>query len=640
MAIMRLPEQVANQIAAGEVVERPASVVKELVENAMDAQAKNIDIHIEEAGMKRIQVIDDGQGLAPKEMELALERHATSKIYTSQDLFRIHSLGFRGEALPSIASVSEFSLASSNGQEGRYLAFQGGKKIADEASHLRQGTEVVVENLFFNTPARLKYVRSLRTELAHITNIINRHALARPDIRFSYYHDGKLMLETNGKGRLQEVMAAIYGFQEAKVLEPFAVENLDFQVEGLLSPPRLTRASKNYISLFVNSRFIRNYALTNALIRGYGKMLMIGRYPIAAIKITCDAQLLDVNVHPTKMEVRISKEAELCQLLEAGVRELFLKQERIPEAMSPYDYTSSQVSGRYLKQEQYTEQEALPLEHLRVEKKEGQKSQAQAPTNWVGQDQVEESRAAGIEPTAPASDDIELPKAERHHKHKPAAVWSDVHRLARIDEKAKVEDRPFPALDYIGQAHGTYLLATDPSGLYLLDQHAVQERIKYEYFREQLGQPEESMQELLMPLVFNFSADEALAVEALLPRLREMHIHLETFGPTSFQLTAHPTWIHDDQIEETVDELIALALADPKAGVREFREAAAIMMSCKLSIKANHYLADEEACQLLEDLSQCENPFNCSHGRPTMIHFKTYDIERLFKRIQDPKTDV
>lgn len=646
MGIQLLPSQVADQIAAGEVVERPASVVKELVENAIDGQATEIEIRVEEAGLRSIQVIDDGIGIAAKEVDLAFKRHATSKIHQSQDLFRIHSLGFRGEALPSIASVSEMTLETSDGETGSWVYLQAGEVVDRRESHLRQGTSVLVENLFYNTPARLKYIKSLATELSHISNIINRQALGHPQIRFRYFNEDKLVFETNGKGRLQEVLAAVYGFKQAREMYPLEAESLDFNLSGYVSPPTLTRASKNYISLYLNGRYIRNYKLNQAVIDGYREKLMIGRYPIAVIHIEADPQLLDVNVHPTKMEVRISKEDVLYDLIKESLDHIFQPLQRIPEADQPLQYTEELEPETFRLEETY-EQGELPLSSpQKPSQLRDEIEPASRPIRGASHSeeeavqpakQVLKLEAADNKAQPASSETVQASIEERQHKHSEQEVWRDVDRITRIDADQSDQSPRFPDLDYIGQLHGTYLLASDASGMYLLDQHAMQERIKYEYYRDHIGSYGTAMQELLIPELFEFTQDEMLEIQPLLPKLKEMQLDFELFGSRTLQLSAHPIWIRSDQVHETVEELIQLALTDKSASVSKFRQATAIMMSCKLSIKANHYLSDDQAKQLIADLSQCQNPFNCAHGRPVLIHYSTYEIERLFKRIQDSR---
>ena len=332
--IQELSDVLANQIAAGEVIERPASVVKELIENAIDAESSQIDILIEEAGLKKIQIIDNGLGIEPEEVQNAFKRHATSKIYSRDDLFRIRTLGFRGEALPSIASVSEVTLETSiGGERGTYLSLKGGKIIEERANEARKGSKITIENLFFNTPARLKYVKSLQTELSNVTDIVNRLAISHPDIAFRLVHDGNQLLRTAGNGDLKQTLAGIYGVATAKKMREIKKEDLDFRVSGFISLPELTRASRNYISIIINGRYIKNYLLNKAIISGYRSKLMVGRYPVAAIEIDMDPLLVDVNVHPTKQEVRISKEKELMQLIESAIHESLSKEQLIPDAL-------------------------------------------------------------------------------------------------------------------------------------------------------------------------------------------------------------------------------------------------------------------------------------------------------------------
>ncbi len=338
--IQELSERLANQIAAGEVVERPASVVKELIENAIDAGADQIDIFIEEAGLRKIQITDNGEGIADDDVENAFKRHATSKIHNRDDLFRIRTLGFRGEALPSIASVSQVTLetAVAGTTQGTLLRLKGGKVEAHEPAPLRQGTKITVENLFFNTPARLKYVKTLQTELANIGDIVNRLALSHPKVAFRLVHEGNKMLATAGNGDLRQTIAGIFGLATAKKMLPIQAEDLDFKISGFVSLPEVTRASRNYLSTIINGRYIKNYALNKAIVNGYGSKLMIGRFPIAVIEISMDPLLVDVNVHPTKQEVRLSKEKELTGLLSKAIEDALREENLIPNAADNLEF--------------------------------------------------------------------------------------------------------------------------------------------------------------------------------------------------------------------------------------------------------------------------------------------------------------
>ncbi|MDK6689603.1 DNA mismatch repair endonuclease MutL [Aerococcus urinae] len=623
--IHELPEQVANQIAAGEVVERPASVVKELLENAIDAQATSIDIKVEEAGLKSIQVIDNGLGMSGEDVKLAFKRHATSKIYHSRDLFRIKTLGFRGEALPSIASVAEVSLETSDGKEGSYISLIGGDEVELRPSHLRQGTTIRVENLFYNTPARLKHIKQLSTELSHITDVVNRLAMAHPDIRFTYNHDGRELLRTNGKGRLQEVIAAVYGFKQAQDMLAIENEDHDFQLSGYISKPELTRASRNYMSLFVNGRYIKNYVLSQAIIKGYASKLMIGRYPIAVLNISTDAQLLDVNVHPTKQEIRISKEEELYDLIQSSVQERLSPLRRIPDVgkkeitetanhQASIDL-SSQEDSQQLRFDFKNQVEPAENEAFLVKETDHGKDW-QAETKTV--DQGEGAHRESFPPSTSTPSDLKLA--------------SPNHEEGQVQGQ---RNSSFPQLDYVGQLQASYLVCSDETGMYLVDQHAAQERIKYEYFREAIGDMDIASQELLVPLVLDYPSSESHDVRQVLDRIRAMGIGIEEFGPNQFLVNYHPAWMGSDQVQEHIDSMIQLAIENKDFSVNIYREKTAIMMSCRLSIKANHYLDDRQARQLLDDLTYCENPYNCPHGRPVLIHYSNYEIERSFKRIQD-----
>lgn len=630
MRVHELPPQVANQIAAGEVVERPASVVKELLENAIDAQATTVTITVEEAGLKSIQVVDNGIGMAHDDAVLAFKRHATSKITTSRDLFKIKTLGFRGEALPSIASVAELSLETSDGTEGTFLSLEDGEIVEDHPTILRQGTSVRVENLFYNTPARLKYVKSLTTELSHITDIVTREALGHPEIAFHYQHEGKMLLTTNGKGRRAEVLAAVYGFQAAKSMQPITRETPDFTISGYISAPDVTRASKNYISIFLNGRYIKNYTLNQAVIKGYQSKLMVGRYPIAVVAIELDAQLLDVNVHPTKQEVRISKEPELYEALVAAIQATLVPMQRIPKALEHTHFAWATETAN--------EQTALDFKQAAPEFTVAEESPATSapqtdPLPAPAEDATPTSQA--VTPARESTAASERTEAQTPRSPK-ALVATPTGDHSSFNPKQQVRNPSFPELDYVGQLQATYLITSDGENMYMVDQHAAQERIKYEYFRAIIGEYGLESQTLLVPIVLDYPQSEVAKVKQAKPKLAEMGIELEDFGPTSFAIYHHPAWMASGHIEQDIQDLIELALTDPEASVASYRESTAIMMSCRLSIKANHYLDDREAKQLLHDLAFCENPYNCPHGRPVLIRFTNYEIERMFKRIQDP----
>lgn len=662
--IQELSERLANQIAAGEVVERPASVVKELVENAIDAKATQIDILIEEAGLKKIQIVDNGEGINQDDVENAFKRHATSKIHNRDDLFRIRTLGFRGEALPSIASVSEMTLETATADEtqGSYLFLKGGKIEEHRPASLRTGTKITVENLFFNTPARLKYVKSLQTELSNIGDIVNRMALSHPNIAFRLVHDGHKMLSTSGTGDLKQTLAGIYGVATAKKMLKVEAKDLDFTLNGYVSLPEVTRASRNYLSVIINGRYIKNFALNKAIINGYQSKLMVGRYPIAVLEITMDPLLVDVNVHPTKQEVRLSKEKELMELISRGIAESLRQINLIPDV-------GENPSFKRKVEKIHTEQMDLPLEEqpkkksdlnydpktgiFYVEPKPSESVETPVPLKeeiiektMTVPLETEQEKAAIVEETLEPLIEEEVPTEEQVYEEAPNADHPEFDLSTQSGEKVieqaitKLENEHpkerFPMLEYFGQMHGTYLFAQSKDGLYIIDQHAAQERIKYEYFREKIGDVSDDLQELLVPFVLDYPNNDAIKLKEQTELLQEVGIYLEEFGPNSFIVRAHPTWYPAGQEESIIREMIDMLLITGSVSVKKFREATAIMMSCKRSIKANHHLNEAQARVLLSDLAQCENPFNCPHGRPVLIHFSNSDMEHMFKRIQDP----
>ncbi|MCA1059040.1 DNA mismatch repair endonuclease MutL [Rossellomorea aquimaris] len=621
--IFQLDDSLSNKIAAGEVVERPASVVKELLENSIDAGGDVIEIHIEEAGLQSIRIIDNGDGIEEEDVRTAFKRHATSKIKDENDLFRIRTLGFRGEALPSIASVSHFTLKTSTGDgPGTIIELEGGEVNAFENTSSRKGTDITVSQLFFNTPARLKYMKTIHTELGNITDVVNRIALAHPAVSIKLLHNGKSLLHTSGNGDVLQVLAAIYGVGIAKKMVPIEMESLDFNVKGYVSLPEVTRASRNYISTMINGRFIKNYALAKAIGEGYHTLLPIGRHPIVLLNIEMDPILVDVNVHPSKMEVRISKESELNELVTEGIKKVFKGKELIPagsispKAMIPkseqtfmnLDHSSKPTEVKVGSQE--TVRERL------TPKEESVNLYEPTPSFDTGRD----SEASGLNDAQvrERSDNLEGILQEE----KTIEDIEDVHALPRV-----------PPLYLVGQMHGTYIFAQNERGLYIIDQHAAQERIKYEFYKEKVGEVAKELQELLVPLTLEFSTDEYIKINEHRSLLEEVGVFLEDFGHNSFIVRAHPQWFPKGEEQQTIEDMIEQIIKMNKVDIKKLREEAAIMMSCKGSIKANHYLRHEDMQALLDELRKTSDPFTCPHGRPIIIHYSTYEMEKMFKRI-------
>ena len=642
--IIQLEDSLSNKIAAGEVVERPASVVKELVENAIDAGSTSIDIEVEEAGLAKIRICDNGDGIQEADVPKAFQRHATSKIKNEHDLFRIRTLGFRGEALPSIASVSKLELITSTGDAGTRIILDGGKVVTLEKAASRKGTDITITDLFYNTPARLKYMKSIHTELGNITDVTNRLALAHPEVSIRLFHNERKLLHTNGNGDVRQVLAAIYGLNTVKKMVPIHATTLDFTLSGYLALPEITRASRNYISTMINGRFIKNYSLVRAIQEGYHTLLPIGRYPIAILNIEMDPILVDVNVHPSKLEVRISKEQELNELVANTIKSAFKKQELIPDG----------IVKEKIKDE--SEQTTLELDHLSIPTNAAQEKNVhhdgfmsiprslgvkESPASMMGHDLKSTSNESieAVEAYQTKTIDRAVESSINQSNYDQDSPSIDVDRpndqhTIQDEESTHNEFVPrVPPLYPIGQMHGTYIFAQNEQGLYIIDQHAAQERIKYEFFREMVGEVASELQELLVPMTFEYSTDEYVKIEEYRSELEKVGVFLEPFGYNSYIVKSHPQWFPKGEEKEIIEDMIQQLLSMKKVDIKKLREDAAIMMSCKGSIKANRHLRNDEIQALLDQLRMATDPFTCPHGRPIIIHTSVYELEKMFKRV-------
>ncbi|WP_090738910.1 DNA mismatch repair endonuclease MutL [Paenibacillus sp. Mc5Re-14] len=694
-----LDEHIANQIAAGEVVERPASVVKELVENAIDAGGTRVDVWVEEGGLQSIRVTDNGSGIEPEDVETAFYRHATSKIGHGRDLFQITSLGFRGEALPSIAAVSKVELLTAAGDDGRArkLVIEGGKLMLHEDAAGRQGTDFTVRDLFYNTPARLKYMKTIQTELGHISDVLYRMALSHPEVAFTLRHNGNTLLQTLGNGDLLQVIAAIYGTSAAKSMLMVEGESLDYRISGYVSRPEWTRSNRNAISTVVNGRFVRSYGLNQALLKAYHTLLPINRYPLAVIQLDMHPSLVDVNVHPAKLEVRFSKEAELSQLVEDSVKAVLGQQVLIPKAVkreiggkdsgsfvqeqfhfskgnsAEVDASSDNISSNESNEESKKfsqEREQLPnrgshsvigqannlarqsisddeLDADFVEENnegdvKGGVSLPDGTTTRIStgdhaETDVSSSYSEGIQETAASAaySSAVSPIADNTTKftdQKPHQERLNTEQLAALSGAAP-ELPTFPELNLIGQHHGTYLIAQNDQGLYLIDQHAAHERVNYEFYYEKFGNPESVSQELLLPITLEFTPSETEKLKTRLHWFEQAGVYLEHFGGQTFRVSSYPYWLPKGEEADVIEEMAGWVLEEKAIDLAKLREAASIMCSCRASIKANQKLADRQAAVLLERLAACKQPYTCPHGRPIVVSFSTYDLEKLFKRV-------
>lgn len=628
--IHQLSNILSDQISAGEVIERPASVVKELVENSIDAGSSRIDVEITEAGLKQIKITDNGSGIAPDQVQLAFKRFATSKINNQADLFKIHSLGFRGEALPSIAAISDITMKTSDGEhEGSEIHIHGGKLVQQGPAEIRRGTTVEVNELFFNTPNRLKYLKSTATELSKITDIVNRLALSHPEVALSLQHNGRELLRTSGRNNMQQVIAGIYGNPSMKKMISVENENSKFKLTGYTSLPELTRASRKYISVIINGRFVKDYALNHSIIDGYGSKLMVGRYPVSVISVEMDSSLIDVNVHPTKQEVRLLDSRELSDFISKSIYASLSQRNLIPDALDNQslkrglsEHNTMEVALNFDELEKQTNDTETLTSSIEIDRTVGQISSINAKKEKLNAEPVMIKTKSDL-----VNSDVETFK-NYYLNERPELPFGNAEQH---DETER-----FPRLRFIGQVHGTYLIAESHDGMYIVDQHAAQERINYEKFRKQVGEISTYEQNLLVPIVLDYPASDAMAIKGRFDLLESVGIKLEPFGNNSFVIRQHPTWFEKGQEEKTIREMIDWVLKNDKLSTASFREQAAIMTSCKQAIKANHHLDHKQAQALLDNLHKCENPFNCPHGRPVLIHFSPSDLQTMFKRIQDP----
>ncbi|URE73930.1 DNA mismatch repair endonuclease MutL [Staphylococcus epidermidis] len=641
--IKELETSLANKIAAGEVVERPSSVVKELLENAIDAQATEINIEVEQSGVSSIRVVDNGTGIAQEDLGLVFHRHATSKIVADDDLFHIRTLCFRGEALASISSVAKVTLKTcTDNENGHEIYAEDGKIIHQKPAKAKKGTDIQVDSLFYNTPARLKYIKSLYTELGKITDIVNRMAMSHPEIRISLVSDGKKLLSTNGSGRTNEVMAEIYGMKVAKDLVHISGDTSDYHLEGFVAKPEHSRSNKHYISIFINGRYIKNFVLNKAILEGYHTLLTIGRFPICYINIQMDPILVDVNVHPTKLEVRLSKEDQLYDLIVTKIREAFKDKILIPQN----DLNHAPKKNKVL--------ETFEQQKINFEKQQSQIGETSAPYVHDQKDKNHdvESHKNNLDSTSSTNNESTEVSNELHNYIDDSYLQSQKEVLFDMEQNTSNEyeisnqqsndikgtvsqtpHRRVPYMEIVGQVHGTYIIAQNENGMFMIDQHAAQERIKYEYFREKIGEVTNEVQNLLIPLTFHFSKDEQMIIDQYKDELDKVGVHLEHFGGHDYIVNSYPVWFPKEEAEEIIKDMIELVLKHKSVDVKKIREDAAIMMSCKKSIKANHYLKNNEMADLIDQLREAEDPFTCPHGRPIIINFSNYELEKLFKRV-------
>lgn len=574
-----MDEILANKIAAGEVIEKCVSIVKELVENSIDAKSSNIRVDLINSGVTEIKVTDDGVGMDHDDAVLAFQRHATSKLKSEDDLFKISSLGFRGEALPSIASVSEVSLKTSTGDKGTYILIKGGKIITNESCEARCGTEIIVRKLFYNTPARLKHLSSLYSELANISDFINKIALSYHDISFILTNDGKTLLNTSGNGNLLKVINNIYGIDITKKMIEINNTDGEYNIYGYISMPEVTKSSRNHMITIVNGRVVRNQEVNKTINDSYHTFKPDDRYPIVVLKIDVDTSLVDVNIHPTKQDVKFGKLEELKELISSTISEELKKIRLIPK----------------IENKEYD----IPINNIMV--------------NTINNyEDIDEKPNESYEEIT-----LNLEVKEE------TPIYKEVIK----EEKEKV-----PMIYPVGLVKGTYIICQNELGMYMIDQHAANERVNYEYYYYALNNLTESI-DMLIPINIELPFNEYIVVKENLNILRNMHFDIEEFGVNSFIIRSHPIWLPKGNEELAIRKIIELIISkEKKFDILKFNDRVAMTVSCKASIKANDNISIDEMQTLINKLRNCKNPYTCPHGRPTIIFYSNYELEKLFKR--------
>ena len=577
--IIQLNDQLSNLIAAGEVVENMASVVKELVENSIDANSTDIKIELLETGLQEIKVIDNGDGMSKEDILMCFQRHATSKIKTSHDLYHINTLGFRGEAMPSIASVSHMDIISSEGETGYKIELKNGVIQNQGEYSPRKGTTINVKYLFFNTPARLKHLKATNTELSYIVNYINKIALSHPEISFTLSNNKKVIFRTPGSNDHLKVLSNIYSIEIIKSMVPFENQNQYFKIKGFLTKPMFNRSTRNHVTLIANNRMIKNSKVINAVIDGFKTFIPIGKYPIVFLQIELDPLLIDVNIHPQKLEVKFTEQRMLHSLIRNTITETLQRLDLIPEMKTP-------------KKEQDYKYETLNLS------------------------------SDTLEPTLVKEDFMTF--IENKVGEKPEL---------KIEQTIETKTTKVPNMEYIGQYLGTYLIAQNSEGLFIIDQHAAAERIRYENYKKKFGEVEINTTKLLLPMTLDLSNAEVLQIKDNLDITLPLGVSLVDNNHSGVDILEVPSYFPKGFEQSYTEEIVKYIIEGRDLTVEGIRDDLAKNLSCKHSIKANKYINRIEIDKLLYDLEQCTNPYTCPHGRPVIIKFTQTEIEKMFKRI-------
>ena len=580
-----MSENLANKIAAGEVVEKCASVVKELVENSIDAGSTSIKIDLQEGGLTEIKITDDGVGMEKEDALLAFQRHATSKLTREDDLFFINTLGFRGEALPSIASVAEADLVTCASDVGTHIRIKGGKLEINEPSDARKGTIITISNLFFNTPARLKYLKSEQYELANTVSFIEKLAFSYPEIKFELTNNGKTIVKTSGSNNLLKTIHEIYGLNVSSNMIEVKGSTDDYDMEGYICKPEVLKSNRNHMITIVNGRVVKNNDLNRAINDAYYTYKPDIKFPIVVLKFETDPTLIDVNIHPTKQDIKLSKTEELYKMIVDTIKSKLYQELLIPKAIKEEPTNIS------------------------------------LPTNMIKNDIINEKI---VDETPKETFQTELDFSIKEQEFEYETETKDL-----VINKELKELVLYP----VGLALGTYIIAQNEEGVYLIDQHAAQERINYDKYLKALKEEKTSTIAPLFPINVELNSSDFLTIKENINVLTDMGFVIEEFGFNTFTIKEHPTWLkagyEEESIRKIIDSIISIGSRFDRV---KFNEHIAITLACKMSIKANTRISQEAQEEILRELVNTDNPYNCPHGRPTIIKFTIYDLEKMFKR--------
>lgn len=670
MGIIKLLDRnTIDKIAAGEVIERPLSIVKELVENSIDAAASRIEIEIKKGGKSYIRISDNGNGIMAEDMDVIFQRHATSKIACIEDLYESCALGFRGEALSSISAVADVSLTSKHKDEdiGSTVRIKGGLQGKRELKAAPQGTEIIVEDLFFNTPVRKKFLKSDVSETAQISDIIERLALSRPDISFNYISNGKQILQTSGFDDLKEVIFDIYGKDVYTKLLPIDESISIGHISGYIGMPAIARGSRNRQSIFINNRYIKSFLLMKAVQEAYSSFLMQHQYPFFVLRLSIDPSCMDVNVHPSKMEVSFENSSNIYRELYHAVRNRLLginienlsaanitDKPKLRDSSRQLFEANDDTVGNSTGTEKLSDSDIdKPNEGIFGSSKDSGIAYIDSRLNAMIAATLQAEKAAAEDMIAcesqvfvstehtddndTVSDTIQA-KNEYNAGHLPAASTEKKQDIQTPDKKYALEEwldieGSGGNISIIGQIFDTYIIAQIDDMMYIVDQHAAHEKINFERLMRSMNEGKINSQQLLKPAIINLSAKEELALGDSLPVLRELGFEIEGFGGRSYSVRAVPGFFFGLQVDVLLVELLDRLSGTADVGNIELIKDRIADVACKSSIRAGRRLSDQEARHLIKELLELDAPFNCPHGRPTMISMSRRELEKKFKRI-------